>query len=276
MTGAGMGSGHTRRDFDDRADRFDRDAGLGDDSAGRIAAAIMELVQPQVGEMVLELGAGTGEIGRHLSEVAPRYLGLDASVGMLAVGRNPVAAGPAGGRVVACDCDGRWPVGDGVACCVFASRVAQLLDAEHIAREVRRVGARVVWWITGRARRDPWGYRELLRGRMREALRERGVEPRMSRGADSSVGAALTAAGGVAVEPVDAAVWMHRGSVSEMVGAWRDKRELGGVGVDRATRDAVLDEVERWAVERFGDTRATLESREVYTLSPVRFSDAPG
>lgn len=235
--------------------------------SSRVASVVMELVAPKSGDVVLELGAGTGEIGAHLADGGGRYVGLDASANMLRVGRDRTARG----LLLAADCDGCWPICDGVVACVFASRVAHLLDVEHVVREVLRVGGDDVWWITGRTRRDPKGFREELRERMRLALRDRGYQPRGGRTAAERFAEAMQVAGGVAIGAVEVASWVHRGTASAVIEGWRDKQSLGGVRVDASVRDAILDEVAGWARERFGGLDAPLESNEGYVLNLVRF-----
>lgn len=271
----GNGKSRQRRDFDSQADGFERHAGLGREVAARVAAVVVEWVRPGPEDAMLELGAGTGEIGWCLHGAGGRYVGLDASGRMLGVGvRRGVA--DSGGRdrpfFVVADCDERWPIGDGAVRCVFASRVAHLLDVGHVVGEVRRVGCGDVWWIMGRTRRDPAGYREVLRDRMRQALVERGMRPREGRQSGQRFIEAMSAGGGVAMAPVDVARWVRRGTVEEVLAGWRAKDDLAGAGVDLAVRDAVLDEVERWALGRFGGLTVELESAEVYALTAVRFS----
>ena len=48
-----------------------------------VARSILQLASAGPGDLVVELGAGTGEIGLHLSRSPIRYVGLDASAPML-------------------------------------------------------------------------------------------------------------------------------------------------------------------------------------------------
>ncbi len=65
----------SRDRFDLQADRFDRRAGLPADAVGAVAEALLALASPAPGEIVLELGAGTGEIGAVLAARGRRYIG---------------------------------------------------------------------------------------------------------------------------------------------------------------------------------------------------------
>ena len=85
--------------FDAQAADFDRRAGLPAGAARRIAAAVMELAPAGRG-VLLDLGAGTGQIGEHLSRGArgTGYVGLDLSGPMLDVFRRMGALGFLGVR----------------------------------------------------------------------------------------------------------------------------------------------------------------------------------
>ena len=52
-----------------------------------MARAIVEQANAGADDLVLELGAGTGEIGVHLARLPVRYVGLDSSQAMLDVFR---------------------------------------------------------------------------------------------------------------------------------------------------------------------------------------------
>ena len=93
--------------FDGQAADFDLRAGLPPGIARQVAAAVAELVPaassaPANRGVVLDLGAGTGQIGEHLAGMCGargggRYLGIDLSGPMLAVFRRKLTDFLAGG-----------------------------------------------------------------------------------------------------------------------------------------------------------------------------------
>ncbi len=71
--------------------RYDARVGLPESVGAAVAAEIMACAELQTGDLVLELGAGTGEIGVHLARLPVRYVGLDSSPAMLDVFRAKAA-----------------------------------------------------------------------------------------------------------------------------------------------------------------------------------------
>jgi ubiquinone/menaquinone biosynthesis C-methylase UbiE len=68
--------------FDDQAAIFDQRAGLPVEYCRAIASAVVEIGQLAPGDLILEVGPGTGLISQWFS--APiRYVGIDKSAGML-------------------------------------------------------------------------------------------------------------------------------------------------------------------------------------------------
>lgn len=50
--------------------------------------ALVDLLDPQAGERILDLGCGTGDIARHIAERGARVVGIDASPDMIAAARG--------------------------------------------------------------------------------------------------------------------------------------------------------------------------------------------
>ncbi len=272
-----MGNNRDSRqaDFDGQAERFDTRAGLGDSVASAVAHALLTLADLGDRNWLLELGAGTGEIGRHLSE-SRRYVAIDSSPRML---QSPNWS-KRDRRVVA-NGDARWPVADRRIACVFASRSAHLMETEHIARELRRIADTSMYFVLGRTHRDKNGYKELLRTRMQEAARERGIEPRDGRSHvdrlleslsnSDRAGEATSNLKISLISPTVATSWVSRGRPIDAIDSWRSKSGLAGVTVSSNVRDDVLRDVQAWAEQRFGDLDAEQDSPESYVLTGVRF-----
>src|SRR4051794_21449754 len=69
--------------FDDQAPRYDERAGLPSDVGALVARSVVRHAGAGPGDLVVELGAGTGEIGVHLARLPIRYAGVDSSARML-------------------------------------------------------------------------------------------------------------------------------------------------------------------------------------------------
>jgi SAM-dependent methyltransferase len=133
--------------FAEIAPRYDalRPLSIGD--RARLEAMLRE-AELHAGELVVEVGCGTGRLTLPLASVSPaRVMGVDAETKMLEVARAKDAAG----RVEWLKGSAyRLPVGDGEAALVMMVMVAHLLRqrvrAFSEARRVLRAGGRLSLW----------------------------------------------------------------------------------------------------------------------------------
>ncbi|MEA2604672.1 MAG: hypothetical protein QOF89_5664 [Acidobacteriota bacterium] len=254
--------------FDVQAGSFDRRAGLPPAAVDRIARTLREIC-PQ--GLLLELGAGTGEIGAALIAAGSRYAGLDVSLGMLGVFRGRSGRAP----LFLADADRPWPVRDGCARAVFASRSAHRLAMDGLVAETLRAahpdGA---VFVLGRVRRERESLRAILRRQMRHLLAERGVEGRGGGEGGEEAGRSLLAAfearGAVPLPDRTAASWTVQERAADSLASWRGKPGLAGTAVDPDLKREVLERLEAWARETFGTLDITREATEAYELAAVR------
>jgi SAM-dependent methyltransferase len=257
--------------FDPQARDFDRRVVLTEADGRAIAAAVIELAAVRPGETILEIGAGTGTIGRWFLERPERplhpirYIGLDLSRGMLEVFRQ--RQGTARGLVQA-DGAAPWPLPAGAARAVFSSRAIHLLPREHVVEELLRVttegGACILGWVE----RPPESVKGRMSRRMRELMRERGFSPRSAGG--RRLLEALRQRG---AEELPRAVVVRRParhSPRESLANWRGKVGLGGVVLPPGVQEEILARLETWAEETWGDLEAVQESEESYVLEGAR------
>jgi len=260
-----------RREFAAGARDFDTRAGFGDRVAAQIAGAVLEIVRPGSEDVLVEIGAGTGEIGHHLAGASMRYVAIDASEQMLRGFVRNYAAGRDRLLVVA-DCDGRWPIADGCVRCVFASRALHLLDPHRLVAELSRVAADRFHLLIGRTQRDPEGFKERLRDRLHVALTDRGLTPPDGRSGTRERLDEWIAAGATPIAPVEAARWSITSQPADVLRAWRNKPELGGMSLSDDVRESVLAELENWASQEFGDSRQELEAVEAFMITGASFA----
>lgn len=269
--------------FDPQAVDFDLRAGLPSGVARRIAAAVSELA-PAGSGVVLDLGAGTGQIGQHLAGMSgargrSRYLGLDVSGPMLAVFRRKLGPGAAGARggLARADAAVGWPIGSGRVDLVFLSRAAHLLPLGVLVEETLRVaspeGALAVF---GGVRSRPESLRVVLRREMRRLLAEQGIEGRSAGEAQRRIAGALAARGGEVLPVRTAASWGMVERAGDLLAAWRAKPGLGGWAVTAEVQDRVLRRLEDWVRERHGSLDVTRDAIECYDLAAVRLPKRTG
>lgn len=264
----------TSAQFDVQAAGFDRRAGLPFSVCEDVADALVDMTAPGPEALVLELGAGTGMMGLPLSERVGRYMGLDISHPMLEIFREKLDRQGARARhasLVQADANQRWPLPEGSVSVVFASRAAHLFDEAHLVSELKRTRVPAgAWLILGRVRREVGSWREALRGALQERLRALGYVPRSSAGTRQRLLAALERAGGSGAVTRMVAQWSVKERPSEALGAWGSKSGLAGVAVPAAVQDEVLQWLEAWARERYGDLDAIHEASERYELTAFR------
>ena len=236
---------------------------------GLVARAIVEWAGAGADDLVVELGAGTGEIGPHLARLPVRYVGLDASPAMLRLFQaKALDAAPS---LILADCDRTWPLRDGVASVVVASRVIHLLDPDHATRETLRVcrPGGYVWclaaWCASVA-----GIKERLRRRRHELLEVAGVAVRQGEERTRRVIERCLAAGGESAGRWVVAEWSGETSPAAIIDGWASQSRMGSSAVTPATGAAILDQLRDWARTEFGDLERPEPFRERYAIDIVR------
>jgi ubiquinone/menaquinone biosynthesis C-methylase UbiE len=255
--------------FDSQAAEFDRRAGLEPAQCRQIAATVLALGNVGANDVIVEIGAGTGQIGVELA-AARRYVGCDLSTGMLQRfrARSRESATPC--ALVRADAGAAWPLVSGSCRAVFGSRALHLLAHEHVADEAFRVGRPDgATLIIGRVERSPESVKARLAREMRGRLRRRGFTPRSER-YDSHLIKACGQRGGMPLEPVTAVTWTVSASARQSLDAWRSLSGLGGIHVPSGVREVVLRELDEWASDMFGGLDREFASEEACVLRAVR------
>jgi SAM-dependent methyltransferase len=260
--------------FDSQAGDFDLRAGLPDGVAEPIAVAVAGLA-PGGGGVLLDIGAGTGQIGAHLAtawRARPRglYVAIDISAPMLSVFRRKLGT-EAEVALVRANAATRWPVASGSVDLVFSSRAAHLLPPDALVRETLRVaapgGALAVF---GGVKSDPGSLRAELRREMRRLLAEAGFEPRRAGESRTALADALAARGGEVLPVRTAASWTTVHRAADALAAWRAKPGLGGRAVPPEVQETVLRRLEAWIGERYGSLDVERDATERYELAVIR------
>lgn len=260
--------------FDSQAVDFDLRAGLPDGAAGEIAAAVVDLAL-NGGGVLLDIGAGTGQIGAELAaawSARPRglYVAIDVSAPMLAAFRRKLGA-DAEAALVRANAATRWPVASGSVDLVFSSRAAHLLPPDALVRETLRVaapgGALAVF---GGVRSEAGSLRAEVRREMRRLLAEAGYEPRRAGEHRRSIADALAACGAEVLPVRTAASWSAVHRAGDALAAWRAKPGLGGRAVPPDVQESVLRRLEEWVLKRYGSLEVERDATERYELAAVR------
>ena len=249
--------------FDGQAGSFERRAGLPEACCREIAKKVIEIGEARSGDLIVEIGSGTGQIGQWF-EAPVRYAGFDLSAGMLKECSRRL-------DLIQADANASWPLADGVARVIFSSRAVHLLRQEHVAHEVFRLaspdGATL---ILGRVERKPENVRARMAKEMNERLRQHGFVGRRGERHNRRLFELCCARGAVELEPVAVAQWRILATPRQSLDSWHGLDGLGGVPVPAPTRAEILRELEGWAEEEFGGLDQEFESEETYVLKSLR------
>jgi SAM-dependent methyltransferase len=220
------------------------------------------------GDRILDLGAGTGDIGLELVQRGAAYCGIDVSSEMLAVFRERAQALGLHPELVVADAGQTWPVESGSTRMVFGSRSLHWIETSHLVSEAARVASRSgAVLLIGRVARDPDDPRERIRAVMRTRLNLAGYEGRSgSDRSDQSI-VECVRRGARAISPRVVATWSVQRKPRSSLDDWRGKPGLGGRDVPEAVKERVLAEVERFTTDTFGNIEASIDVTERYVIA---------
>jgi SAM-dependent methyltransferase len=249
--------------FDGQAGLFERRAGLPETVCRAIAKKVIEIGEANAGDLIVEVGSGTGQIGQWF-EAPVRYAGFDLSAGMLKECSHRL-------DLIQADANVSWPLADGVARVIFSSRAVHLLQQEHVAHEVFRVASSTgAMLVLGRVEREPESVRARMAKEMNERLRRHGFAGRRGERQNRKLFELCCERGAVAMEPVPVGQWRTVATPRQSLDSWHGLAGLGGIAVPAPTRAEILRELEGWAEEEFGGLDQEFESEETYVLKPLR------
>lgn len=257
--------------FDQQASTFDGRTGLSDVVARKVAESVVHQAELSQTSRIIEIGAGTGEIGIHLMRLCDHYVGLDSSNKMLDVFRqrtdldNPPS-------ILCADANAAWPSDSRSVHAVFGSRVFHLLDGDHVAREVLRIahpdGAA---FLIGRVQRDPESVKSTMRSKMRDLLVEQGLQPRQKGRHLKHLMRDLSQHGSM-LEPVIAARWNVVSSPADSINGWLGKSTMGGIEPTPADKQIIVKKLRTFAESHFGGLDTPVRSMEQYIVEGVRLA----
>lgn len=259
--------------FDDQAKTFETRTGLSESTCQAIVKTVLDLAEIKTNAQVVEVGAGTGQIGRWFATEPVQYLGFDLSQAMLEQFRQRLDNQRENINLLPGDANQHWPVADGTANLIFSSRTLHLLNLEHVVNESLRIaqpkGAVI---IMGSVQRDHKGVKNQMRKQMQTFLAEKSLRGRQKNKLIGQLIELFTEGGAKVIEPVVASRWQVVSTPRQSLESWRGKANLAGIELDDGIKQNVLDQLEVWAKETFGGLDQPIESEETYLLQGVRLN----
>lgn len=268
------------RRFDPDAPDYDQRTGIPSTVTQQVAKAIVEAWRQhnpslEAGEttdqssriQILELAAGTGELGQYLSQLG-RYTALEGSRGMLEQAQQRHYA--AHSQLHLWDVNQDWPLADDSQDIIFISRAAHLLDPAHLHKELVRCGRKNSLLILGRVEKDPNSPARRLRHLLHQLLRQQGLQPRRGDRTQQELPAQLDAQSW----RIEAAHWMVQEQAAEALAAWRNKPGLAGLDIPAQQQADLLLQLEQQAVAELGDLYQIYHGTRRFLLQLARIHPA--
>jgi ubiquinone/menaquinone biosynthesis C-methylase UbiE len=254
----------TRSGFDAAAARFDRHRALPDGVPQAIRAAVLGAVAAPSARL-LDLGAGTGRIGRAFVAADDEYVGIDLSLGML----NAFAARVDGHAPALAQADGeRLPFRDAAFDAVLLIQVfGGMRGWRRVLAEARRVLRPSGALILGRAVAPAEGLDARLRERLALILDELGAAPQENNTRDDAQGWLATQA--ARSTRVVAARWNAERSARAFI----DRHRTGArfAALPEAIKDAALQRLADWAAATLGALDAGTREQHSFELQVFHF-----
>jgi SAM-dependent methyltransferase len=233
----------------------------------------VRLAQLGPGDVVLEVGAGSGQVGFALCQRPLCYLGFDSSAAMLDVFRRRCREMGRPVTLVHADGNNRWPADDGGVKVVFGSRAVHLLRVEHVVEEVFRVASPIgATLVLGRVQHEKKSLHARLRQEMRERLRQLGYASQEGQQKEREILDACVRRGAVPLERRVPATWPVHYSAAQVFSSWRAISGLAGHEIPMDVKENVLSQLAVWAKHAFGSLEAVQSVEEKYVLDGVRLS----
>ena len=252
------------RAFDAVASNFERFRALPDGVPEAIRSALFAATHITSPARVLDLGAGTGRIGRIFITAGDHYVGADTSFAMLQEFQATAKQG------FLAQADGRQlPFRNGAFDLVLLMHVLSgTRDWQQIVKESRRVvrvgGAVVV----GHTARSESGIDAQLKRELRSILEEIGIpwqRPRESRGE------ALAWLDSQASQRVhsQAASWTTRTNAQQFLERHRTGARFAALPAP--VQERAISKLTEWAVKTFGSLNITFEEQHSFELDVFEF-----
>lgn len=256
--------------FDGQAELFEQRTGLPEFCCREIVKNVQAIGRVESADLIVEVGAGTGQVGQWFEEPM-RYAGFDLSAGMLTQFSRRLVDDFGKRLLIHADANGSWPIADRAARVIFSSRAMHLVQQEHAANEIFRIGASDgATLILGRVEREPESVRVRLSKEMTERLRKHGLVGRRGERRNEKLFELCCSRGAIAIGPMTIAKWKIRATPRQSLESWRSLSHLGGIPVPSSTRAKILLELESWAEEKFDNLEQEFESEETYVLRSLR------
>lgn len=250
--------------FDAVASSFERFRILPDGVPQAIRASIFAAVHSSSAARILDLGAGTGRIGRTFVEAGDTYVGVDTSLAMLREFRDSTT------KACLAQADGRrLPFRNGSFDVVLLMHVLSGTgDWQPMLNEVRRVCRPGGIVAVGRTASSEAGINVQLKHQLKMILQSMGIPWHRSQ---ESHRQSLDWLKSLATRHVHSQVasWNHLGTAQEFISRHRSGARFAALLPD--VQEQALQKLSAWATETFGSLENGLAEQRSFELDIFEF-----
>ena len=259
--------------FDPVASSFDRHRALPDEVAQEIRRAILATVDAPARPRLLDIGAGTGRLGRSFVEAGDDYVAADLSFGMLREFMRKAHDGRCGTALLVQANGEQLPFRDGSFDAVMLVHIFGGTQGwRRLVGEARRVLRQSGVLLMGRWLIPPDGIDEQMKRRVRVLSAEMSLSPKLQstrENAQSWLEATATQS-----TRITAATWR----VSRTPRDFLERRSSGAQfsTLPATVKVEIIEKMSAWAAKSFGSLDAVFTEEHEFELRAFKFEDAGG
>lgn len=259
--------------FDHQANTFDKRAGLDETLCQEIVKIVVSLSKIKPQDVLVEIGAGTGQIGQWFIQEPIQYIGFDLSEKMLAQFREHLSLNQSNWQLFHADADQTWSIEDNSVKVIFSSRTIHRLNLEHIVNESFRI-AHLAGCIllVGGIQRQSHSVKNRMKKQMHIILKEKGFNPKQKQESHRQLIDLCENRGAKKIEPVVVSQWQVSHTPWDSLKNWQEKEGLAGLNIPYHIQSQVLHDLKQWAIANYKELDQPVESQEEYVLEGVYLS----
>jgi ubiquinone/menaquinone biosynthesis C-methylase UbiE len=256
--------------FDPVASSFERHRALPDEVAQEIRRVILATIDASPRPRLLDIGAGTGRLGRAFVQAGDDYVAADLSFGMLREFMRKSHDGDCGTPLLVQANGEQLPFRDGSFDAVMLVQIFGGMQGwRRVIDETKRVLRTSGVLLMGRWLIPPNGIDEEMKRRIQVLFAEMSLSPeRQSTRENAQQWLDATAAQSTRIT---AATWQ----VSRTPRDFLERRSSGAQFsmLRAAVKTEVLEKLSAWAVESFGSLDAVFTEKHEFELRAFKFGD---
>jgi ubiquinone/menaquinone biosynthesis C-methylase UbiE len=257
--------------FDEQANSYDKRTGLGNQTAQKIATSVNHLIQPYPNGMLLEIGAGTGEIGFFLQNLSLPYAGMDLSKSMLDIYRQRFQKPEKAPELIQTDGNSPWPFPKNSVSVFFSSRAMHQLDHQHVLNQLKYLSStNASLLILGNVKRKTNASKDIMRKEMHKILNDAGLKEKSGQSNRRILFEAIEQQGGERLPTIIASRWKVSHAPIESIRSWNKVDGIAGQEINTRLKSEILESLTDKANTLFTDINTPLETEETYELNAIK------